>query len=92
MKSIEKTTIDITPSWAGVLPILIAVLENPRGSAESKQSMAEELGRMAKAADLWNLHGPEMLAALEKVQANAAESPEWIRAVTEPVILKVTNP
>lgn len=31
---------------------------------------------------------PEMLEALELIHANAAESPEWIRARLEPIIAK----
>ncbi len=34
---------------------------------------------------------PELLAALELIYANAAESPEWIRASIAPAILKATR-
>ena len=42
-------TIDLTPTWAGVLPILIAGIEN--GNAEGRKIAIEELKRMAGAAD-----------------------------------------
>lgn len=32
---------------------------------------------------------PDLVAALEKVHANAAESPEWIRMVTDAALAKV---
>lgn len=48
------TCIDLTPIWEGVLPMLIAVLEN--GSGNGKAIATAELKRMAKAADLWNAH------------------------------------
>jgi hypothetical protein len=34
---------------------------------------------------------PELLAALQLIHANAAESAEWIRARIEPVIAKATG-
>lgn len=34
---------------------------------------------------------PDLLAALEKIRANAAESPEWIRMVIDPVIARATG-
>ena len=41
------------PSWAGVLPILLAVLEN--GTEEGRRIARAELRRMADAADAYNL-------------------------------------
>lgn len=43
------TTIDLTPTWTGVLPILIAGIEN--GTAEGRKIAIDELSRMARAAD-----------------------------------------
>lgn len=48
----EKThigTIDMTPTWVGVLPMLLAAYEN--GSAKGRAIALEELQRMAKLAD-----------------------------------------
>jgi hypothetical protein len=42
-------TIDLTPTWAQVLPALITMPENPN----TKRDAYRELGRMAGAADLY---------------------------------------
>ena len=44
-------TIDITPKWEGLMRVMLAVLENPKASAESKQAMREELIELAKWVD-----------------------------------------
>lgn len=46
------TKIDCTPTWIGLLPAMLQVLES--GSSEGKQIVKEELRNMAKAADLYN--------------------------------------
>jgi len=45
-------TIDLTPTWAGVLPLLLVAFTD--GTDESKKMAKEELLRMAKAADAYN--------------------------------------
>lgn len=45
-------TVNITPTWKGVLPVLMAVLEH--GTDEGKRQAREELTRMAEAADQYN--------------------------------------
>lgn len=53
MKTSERyQRIDCTPTWAGVLPLLLAALDN--GTDEGRKIAREELARMAKAADLYN--------------------------------------
>ena len=44
-------TIDITPKWSGIIPVLLEVLKNPKANAKSKQLVEEEIIRMAKIAD-----------------------------------------
>jgi hypothetical protein len=44
-------TIDITPKWEGMMRVMLAVLENPKASAESKQSMREELISLGRWVD-----------------------------------------
>jgi hypothetical protein len=44
-------TIDATPTWSAILPIILASLEDPNTSAESREKIIRELGRMAKVAD-----------------------------------------
>lgn len=41
--------IDVTPTWSGILPALMMLLESP--SAEARQTAKDELLRMAKLAD-----------------------------------------
>lgn len=48
---IEKPdgTIDMTPTWLGVLPLFLAAIEN--GTDAAKTAARQELTRMAKIAD-----------------------------------------
>ena len=45
-------TIDITPTWRGLLPYFFLALEN--GNTEGRKIAREELAKMARAADLYN--------------------------------------
>jgi len=45
-------TIDITPTWSGLLPYLLNLYES--GPETARQTAKEELARMAKAADFYN--------------------------------------
>ncbi len=47
-------TITLKPTWASLLGIYLAVLED--GNAEGRSIAKEELARMAQAADRWNNH------------------------------------
>lgn len=47
-------TVDLTPTWRGLVRGLIAVIET--GTPNARQIAAEELLRMAEAADNWNAH------------------------------------
>lgn len=42
-------TIDMTPSWEGILPYLLTILRD--GTIEGQRLATEELRRMAKLAD-----------------------------------------
>ena len=46
--------IDITPKWEGMMKVIIAVLENPKASVESKKAMREELVDLGKWVDQVN--------------------------------------
>ena len=46
--------IDITPKWEGMMKVIIAVLENPKASIESKQAMREELVDLGRWVDRVN--------------------------------------
>lgn len=47
-------TIDLTPKWQGLLPIMLHVLENPKSPAEAKGNIRSELTRLAKFVDEMN--------------------------------------
>lgn len=44
-------TIDLTPTWVSILPIMIACIKD--GSPEGQKIAREELARMAGLADLY---------------------------------------
>lgn len=45
-------TIDLTPTWRAILPMLTAALRD--GTADGQRIAREELERMADCADRWN--------------------------------------
>ncbi len=49
-------TVDLTPTWRGILPALLALLENPR----THRDALEELSKMAELADKYNTIAREM--------------------------------
>lgn len=61
-------TIDVTPTWSGVVPWITAGLE-AGGTAHS--SALQEMYRMADAADKWNASAPDLLAALSDIVASS---------------------
>ena len=44
-------TIDITPTWEGILPVMLEVLNNPKANLQSKKEVRSELMRLARIAD-----------------------------------------
>ena len=53
MSEREHETVNVTPTWAGILPYIICLLEN--GETENARKTARhELARMAEAADRYN--------------------------------------
>jgi hypothetical protein len=46
--------VECTPSWQGIMPALLNVIENGE-TFEAKQAVRDELQRVAKAADRYNL-------------------------------------
>ena len=47
-------TIDVTPKWEAMMRLMLAVIEDPKASAESKQSMREELIDLGRWVDKVN--------------------------------------
>lgn len=52
-----KAIIDMTPTWLGILPLLLAALEN--GTAEGRNAAMTELRRMAQLADRYVADHPK---------------------------------
>jgi len=48
-------TVDITPTWAGLVTFLVHVIENSE-TRTGRDNAVAELRRMAEAADQWNAH------------------------------------
>jgi hypothetical protein len=48
-------TIDITPRWSALVPVLSLVLQQT-DSEKTRREITEELVKMAQAADSWNAH------------------------------------
>ena len=44
-------TIDITPTWSALIPIMVEVLKNPKANNSAKQEVVVELKRLAKIVD-----------------------------------------
>lgn len=52
MKTETIETIECAPTWSGILPVIIAAIENPGLSPNARRELHSELRRMAKLADL----------------------------------------
>jgi hypothetical protein len=53
---------DITPTWKGILPLLLAAYKD--GTDKGREIAKLELQRMAEAADLWNEHADDIKVPL----------------------------
>lgn len=69
------TTIDLTPTWSGLLPVMVHVLQHSE-SESSKRDIADELNKMARAADRWNAHCKAQIAVLEQSAIATATAPQ----------------
>lgn len=72
----ERTTIDVTPTWAGLLPVLLAIIQD--GTSEGQRNAREELRRMAQAADRWNKAAKHLRPLLDE---HAQASDEALRQI-----------
>lgn len=59
-------TIDITPKWSGITPLLLEILKHPKANPKSKQFAEDEIIRMAKIADSANMVISESKEKLEQ--------------------------
>src|ERR1043165_7743344 len=64
-KLIASFTLDLTPKWADVLPILLEGVRDNHRCADA----CIELNRMAEAADRWNAAAPVARAAPDLLEA-----------------------
>lgn len=62
-------TIDVTPTWTAVLPLITTGIEH--GGTAGELALGE-LHRMARAADRWNAETPALFALLQEA-ANRLE-------------------
>ena len=56
-------TIDVTPTWEGLLPTLLHLVRNSKYVNQNptvRQDIEQEFRHMAQAADKWNAHCKEM--------------------------------
>ena len=60
-------TIDMTPTWKQVLPMMIMCIENPDLMPESRIDLRLEFDRMAEAADKFNALQQANQAAVDVV-------------------------
>lgn len=71
MNARNAETIDMTPTWAGLLPALLALAES--STAAGKKTAREEFARMAKAADQWNANAAALVELVKAARNMAAE-------------------
>ena len=50
----KEQTIDVTPKWSALVPIMIEVLKNPKANNTAKAEVTQELLRLAKIVDNLN--------------------------------------
>lgn len=47
----QSENFNIVPTWAGVMPALLEILENPDAPRESKRIIRDQIMRLCRAAD-----------------------------------------
>jgi hypothetical protein len=47
-------TIDITPTWSAIMPVMVDVLKSPKANNTAKQEVTAELMRLARIVDSQN--------------------------------------
>ena len=46
-----QETIDITPKWSALVPVMVEVLKSPKANSTAKAEVTQELLRLAKIVD-----------------------------------------
>lgn len=49
--NLPMKTIDLTPSWSALMPVMVAVLRNPEASQDAVETIEGELMRLANHVD-----------------------------------------
>lgn len=52
-------TVDVTPSWEGLVPVMLQLWSQERAATQTRWDIKQEFIRMAQAADKWNAHCQE---------------------------------
>lgn len=78
-------TLDLTPTWAGLVPAFLLVLD--KGNREGRAAIESELARMAALADLWASH----VKANASPVKDAAQGARLCLAVYTPDALKTAK-
>tara|TARA_R110002020_G_scaffold150679_1_gene327502 strand:+ start:289 stop:480 length:192 start_codon:yes stop_codon:yes gene_type:complete len=50
----KPKTVDMTPTWSDILPLMLAGLNN--STQQGHGAIEQQFGQMAEAADKWNAH------------------------------------
>lgn len=85
--TITEKTIDLTPTWVGVMPGIIAALRD--GSETGQKIAREELMVLAAQVDLVNLRLKNVVVLLEAVVACKTQITPEVEAVVQQVIAKL---
>lgn len=78
--------IDITPRWADLLPLFVAVLQD--GGEDGRAAVSSELRRMAAAADRWNETADQTVKTLRFILADGNSELETQAAYMAADLLK----
>lgn len=74
----EVGTINLTPTWRGTLPILLAGYEH--GNAEGRRMALEELHRLCKIVDDLNADAGDTISEADQIQRITVELLNYSRA------------
>ena len=75
-----QETIDITPTWSALVPIMIEVLKSPKANKTAKAEVTQELLRLAKIVDDQNA---KIKAKKVKTMMTQAEIRKTIKEIVE---------
>lgn len=86
-KKILVETIDCTPTWAGILPVYLQILTDPKSKIDGLSAARREMQRMAKAADSFN----ELRKELERTENEAIEAMSVLLTIIDNPLMAVDH-